>query len=259
MTTSSSIFDRLKTEINLPDFVQQYLLTGDQQVKPQGSEFVTKCFVNDEDKPSCTIRQKNDNWLFHCFSCGTNGDIVDLVMHAHDCTRKEALDFITPKTHIKQAHTKPDFRNLYTCRLIIQDHLTKILLGNQDALNTLLDRNITTDDIKRFGIGMSNGNLYNYFYKKFESTFTGANGPKTMLIDTGIAHLDKGKVYDVIAENMLTFPVYHSGHISHWILHRLSGGSCRQIHKKKHDEGAIFWNQKATNGDEFWITRPSLP
>jgi len=65
-------------------------------VEPNRAGFIY-CPKHEENRPSCKI-YKDNRW--YCFSCGEGGDVIDLVIHRHHLTFKEAVDRIL--THDKK-------------------------------------------------------------------------------------------------------------------------------------------------------------
>ena len=48
-----------------------------------------KCPFHEDDKPSCRVYP--DTNTFHCFGCGTTGDVIDFIMLMEKCSKHEAI------------------------------------------------------------------------------------------------------------------------------------------------------------------------
>lgn len=58
----------------------QALLAQFPEVWRAGREFRARCLLHDDQAPSLTVYQHKDGaWMWHCFPCGTGGDVFSLL------------------------------------------------------------------------------------------------------------------------------------------------------------------------------------
>lgn len=68
-------------------------------LKPKGREYVGLCPFHDDRNPSmCVIPAKQ---IFHCFVCGTGGDVFTFVQKYHSMGFREALQFLADRANIE--------------------------------------------------------------------------------------------------------------------------------------------------------------
>ncbi|MFG0244614.1 MAG: DNA primase [Phycisphaerales bacterium JB052] len=74
-------------------------------LKPKGREYVGLCPFHDDRNPSmCVIPAKQ---IFHCFVCGTGGDVFTFVQKYHSMGFREALEFLAQRANIELTVHKP--------------------------------------------------------------------------------------------------------------------------------------------------------
>ncbi|MHA7813874.1 MAG: DNA primase [Phycisphaerales bacterium] len=68
-------------------------------LKPKGREYVGLCPFHDDKNPSmCVIPAKQ---IFHCFVCGSGGDIFTFVQKYHSMGFRESLEFLAERANIE--------------------------------------------------------------------------------------------------------------------------------------------------------------
>lgn len=86
--------------LTIPQIVSSYCMveyvSSITDVKKVSSEHECLCLFHNDSKPSMRIYSKNGKQRFHCFVCGSKGDILDLVYEYNNCeSRKQAVDILT--------------------------------------------------------------------------------------------------------------------------------------------------------------------
>ena len=75
-------------------------------LKPKGREFVCLCPFHDDRNPSmCVVPAKQ---IFHCFVCGTGGDVFSFVQKYHSMNFREALGFLAQRAGIELTKRRPE-------------------------------------------------------------------------------------------------------------------------------------------------------
>jgi DNA primase len=67
-------------------------------VKPKGREYVCLCPFHDDHNPSMRVIPAKQ--IFHCFVCGTGGDVFSFVKKFHKMEFREALEFLAEKVGV---------------------------------------------------------------------------------------------------------------------------------------------------------------
>lgn len=74
-------------------------------LKPKGREFVCLCPFHDDRNPSmCVVPAKQ---IFHCFVCGTGGDVFSFVQKYHSMSFREGLEFLAQRSGIELTKRRP--------------------------------------------------------------------------------------------------------------------------------------------------------
>lgn len=74
-------------------------------LKPKGREFVCLCPFHDDRNPSmCVVPAKQ---IFHCFVCGTGGDVFSFIQKYHSMGFREALEFLAQRSGIELTKRAP--------------------------------------------------------------------------------------------------------------------------------------------------------
>lgn len=107
----SSDVERLRRDVSLPDTAAAFGLKLDKD----GYEFVACCPFHVEDTPSFTIFTGKDHvQRFHCFGCGTHGDVLDFVQQIKGVDLKEAIRILGGgKTGANVAPRRVEARDIY--------------------------------------------------------------------------------------------------------------------------------------------------
>jgi len=78
-------------------------------LKPKGREFVGLCPFHDDRNPSMAVVPAKQ--IFHCFVCGTGGDVYSFVQKYHSMDFREAMEFLAQRSGIeltkRQARREP--------------------------------------------------------------------------------------------------------------------------------------------------------
>ena len=67
-------------------------------IKPKGREYVCLCPFHDDHNPSMRVIPAKQ--IFHCFVCGTGGDVFSFVTKYHKMEFREALEFLAEKVGV---------------------------------------------------------------------------------------------------------------------------------------------------------------
>ena len=165
--------DIVKITQQIHPFLREYL--QENGVEIDGAGFIKCIHPNHADKnPSCSIGGRQDEQVFHCFSCGAAGNIFHA---AHFLENKpldgvgfyeETLPYLAKKYGIdyEPIHISNEVRDIYQKRCSVKDARNIIHSGayekgklktDHPAIAHLLERGITKESIKKFKIGCIDG------------------------------------------------------------------------------------------------------
>ena len=90
-TSEGFNLDQIKAENPIEIIAAQYCA----DLKPNGKEFKGCCPIHDEKTPSFTVMP--DKQKFHCFGCGSNGDVIDFIRLVKGVDLMEACNILGGK------------------------------------------------------------------------------------------------------------------------------------------------------------------
>lgn len=155
-TLKMEIVDQIRQVANIVEIASQYTT-----LRRRGRRHVGLCPFHSEKDPSFTV--DDEKQLFHCFGCGTGGDIFTLVMEKENLSFPEALRYLAQKYNIPL----PQRRQLSAQQQKLEEKIYKIcesalaffkknLFNTQEgkkALDYLRKRNISEDIIQTLKMG----------------------------------------------------------------------------------------------------------
>lgn len=79
--------------------------------KRVGPEYLTKCFLHDDSRPSLSVCPVKNKWF--CFPCNTGGTVIEFIMHKEKCDFTQALEKLTRNVASKkQKQAKIDYKEV---------------------------------------------------------------------------------------------------------------------------------------------------
>lgn len=85
-------FDAIRRDYSLPEVARQ----SGVELKANGREFIAHCCFHNDSNPSMSIYPAKDKvWMFHCFSCGASGNVIDFVKERYGLSAVDAAKFLT--------------------------------------------------------------------------------------------------------------------------------------------------------------------
>lgn len=109
------IIDQVRQAANIVDIASLYTT-----LKKRGAKHVGLCPFHAEKNPSFTVDE--DKQLFHCFGCGTGGDVFTMVMEKESLSFPEALRFLAERYNIRL----PEKRRLSPQLVKLEEQLYKV-------------------------------------------------------------------------------------------------------------------------------------
>jgi len=143
-------------------------------LKPKGREYVGLCPFHDDRNPSmCVIPAKQ---IFHCFVCGSGGDVFTFIQKYHSMGFREALEYLAERSNIELTKFTPGGSNsggssgafgdsggigkraIMAANEVGQSFFRAILTHPEHgelARRVIEERGISAEMVEKFGIGAS--------------------------------------------------------------------------------------------------------
>ncbi len=195
------LLEEIKSKIDIVEFISDFV-----NLKKAGQNYKGLCPFHSEKTPSFVVSPVKQ--IFHCFGCGSGGDIVSFIMKQENLSFHEALQYLAKKAGIKiiqTDYTKDSSyikRNqIYKLNEIVTQFFIKNLSNSERALNYLINRGITKDSISRFNIGYapdSRNNLFVFLKKQ--------NIAENQMLEAGLVARDNHGYRDIF-RNRIIFPI----------------------------------------------------
>lgn len=194
------LFEELKARLDIVDVISDYI-----ELKRAGQNYKGLCPFHSEKTPSFMVNPGKQR--FHCFGCGTGGDIIHFVMKYENLSFQETLKLLAKKAgiNLRDFKVSGDDEGLREKLLEIVKEASKVFAGNlaksKPASMYLKGRGLTEETIRAFSLGYALKewhSLTNYLVHK--------GFPRSLILQSGIASSgDKGS-YDTFRDRIL-FPI----------------------------------------------------
>ena len=168
------LVEEIRIRNDIVDVIGSYV-----KLQKKGSNHMGLCPFHNEKTPSFSVSSSKQ--MYHCFGCGVGGNVFTFIMEYENYTFVETLKLLASRVGInlpeaeysEEAKRQASLKN----RLLeINKEAAKYYYyqlrqkSGQAALNYLLNRNLSKDTIKQFGLGYSNktgDDLYQYLKQKY--------------------------------------------------------------------------------------------
>lgn len=201
------IIDQIRQAANIVELASQYTT-----LKRAGRKHVGLCPFHSEKTPSFTLDEEKQ--LFHCFGCGSGGDVFTLIMEKENLGFPEAVRYLAEKYNIPLPERKrhsPQYKKLEEgIQKITEDalaHFRKNLHNTDEgkkALVYLHKRQFSDETIQKFKIGYALNS-----WDAVISAFQKQNIAPRDLEKAGLAiyHQAKNSFYDRFRGRVI-FPIF---------------------------------------------------
>ncbi|MEN8263972.1 MAG: DNA primase [Nitrospirota bacterium] len=154
MPSYDNTLDEIKDRIDIIDLISEYV-----HLKKAGQNWKGLCPFHTEKTPSFTVSPAKQ--IFHCFGCGTGGDIFTFLLKYENLTFPEAISMLAKKAGVTLKESKKSgaktgekekLLNIHKdAAYFFQQHLAK----NSAALDYLKKRGIGSEAQKDFLLGFA--------------------------------------------------------------------------------------------------------
>ena len=201
---------RLVDDADIVGIINQYV-----PLTRSGNRYKARCPFHTEKTPSFIVTP--DMNRYHCFGCGANGDVLDFLMEINKLDFSSAVEMLADLEGVNVQYEENgnytrssensisynQKQELYNCIKDTANYFYKNLIHNKVTLNYLLNRGLSKETIKKFGLGYSLNSfdgLYNYLVKEKKYSVN-------VLIKAGLVRTkEDGGVYDYFRDRIM-FPI----------------------------------------------------
>ncbi len=157
---SPDIIARVKDETDIVEIVRQHV-----DLKPAGAVFKGLCPFHKEKTPSFIVTPARDR--YHCFGCGTGGDVISFVMETEGVSFPEAVEILARPLDLdlsdwlKEDESEGERRAFYRANSAATDIWKQALMDEaqgRQALAYLTDRGFSTKVLRDFDVGWAPAN-----------------------------------------------------------------------------------------------------
>lgn len=206
MFYAEDLVEEIRQRNDIVDVISSYV-----KLQKKGNNHMGLCPFHSEKSPSFSVSAQKQ--MYHCFGCGVGGNVVTFIMEYENYTFVEALKFLANRAGInlpeveysQEAKKQADLKGQL---LEINKQAAKYFYyqlrqeRGMGALNYLIQRKLSEETIKKFGLGYSNkfsDDLYQYL--------KGLGYSDVILKDSGLVTIEESKgVYDKFW-NRVMFPI----------------------------------------------------
>ncbi len=148
--------EEIKSRLDIVEIISEHL-----DLRRSGSNYKALCPFHNEKTPSFMVSP--DKQIFHCFGCGTGGDLVTFVMKYEGLPFVDAVKTLASRAGIsiddnyRTSHGKGGVSRDELIRVheVAAEHFAKELQKDRRALKYLKDRGIRDETIRTFSLGFA--------------------------------------------------------------------------------------------------------
>lgn len=201
MASTDPVKEQILERADIAEVVGQYV-----HLKSRGGRLFGLCPFHKEKTPSFSVNAERG--FYHCFGCSAGGNAIDFVMGVENLTYPEARRMLAEKLGIEIKPEHGAFRqhqeiDRYQIMEAAARFYQRNLESSKPAMEYLIERGLTAEDIKRFGLGFAPPGWDNLLY-----TIKKNNVPEAVMDELGliIKSNKKDGYYDRF-RNRIMFPI----------------------------------------------------
>ena len=204
MPLPTEFIEQIKDRNRIEDVMRSYVT-----LKRAGRRLVCLCPFHSEKTPSCTVY--TDDGTFHCFGCGTGGDVINFIRKIENLEYIEAVRFLAQRAGLPMPEDGYDDRAARDrARLLeINKAAARFFYSNlttpdgSEGLRYLVEkRRLTPKTIKSFGLGVAPNRWTSLKNHMLANGFT-----ERELVSASLLGEKNGRTYDFFV-NRVIFPIF---------------------------------------------------
>jgi DNA primase len=169
MRYPEELIEEVRMKNDIVDVIGSYV-----KLQKKGSNYMGLCPFHNEKTPSFSVSQNRQ--MYHCFGCGVGGNVVTFIMEYENYSFVEALKLLANRVGVGLPETEESEEgkkqaSLRARLLEINKEAAKYYFYQLKsphglvAYEYLINRKLSNDTIKEFGLGYSNktgDDMYQY-------------------------------------------------------------------------------------------------
>ena len=202
MFIPQNIIDNIREANDIVSVISEYL-----PLKKSGVNYKCRCPFHNEKTASFIVSPSKQ--LYKCFGCGKGGNVFSFVMEYEKLNFPEAVEKLAERVHINIPKDKlsteraSNYKQIYDINEQAMEYFcSNLILHGDNALAYLKSRNLSSDTIKYFHLGLAldawNG-LMDYLKRK-------GHNEKTLL-SAGLIKKSEQRLSDKFWKRII-FPIY---------------------------------------------------
>lgn len=203
MQVSEEILEKVKEENDIVEVISEVV-----KLKKTGRNFSGLCPFHNEKTPSFSVSQEKQ--IYKCFGCGESGNVITFVMKNKNLPFLDAVKHLADKANIileENKNLSPINRKkeiLYNINVEAARYFYSNLKLNKKAKNYFLNRGISEETIRKFGLGYSNDSWNSLLFHLRKKGFK-----DEIILEAGLVLKSEksGNNYDRF-RNRVMFPVF---------------------------------------------------
>ena len=162
MDSNRNQIEEIKDRLDVVQVVEKYV-----KLKKSGKNYSGLCPFHNEKTPSFIVSP--DLQRYKCFGCGETGDIFNFIQKIENLDFPETLEKLAKDAGVRleKKNVNYKYKTLEEINYIAAKYFYNELKKDKKALNYLLERGLTKESIKSFGVGYApkNSNLKDFLFK----------------------------------------------------------------------------------------------
>lgn len=203
------VIEEVREQNDIVSLINEYTT-----LSKKGQSYLGLCPFHHEKTPSFSVSE--DKQLYYCFGCGAGGNIITFLMNKENMSFTEAIRYLANRANIKldESYLTEEEAERNKKRVKLLEILKEaaryfyhqlMLEENKEALNYLLNRGLTIETIKKFGLGYATDRFNQLYHTLSEKGYK-----DDLLIESGLFVRGKknpNKLYDRF-KNRIMYPIF---------------------------------------------------
>lgn len=196
--------NEIRSSVDIVDLISRYI-----SLVPRGKNYFGVCPFHDDHTPSMSVSKEKQ--IYKCFSCGAMGNVFKFVMDYENVSFIEAIAKVAeiaginvnlPSNVNVSKKVNSELYDIYDVSFKFYQNNLQTVNGNE-ARKYLESRNIDSDVIKEFGIGLALKDRTLLTKILFNKNFK-----EKSILDSGLVAKGENGFYDVYC-NRIMFPIHN--------------------------------------------------